>query len=128
MVVFCTAVGFTVAFLIAVVSTGLRGRITIHIPCVLATLVSLTIAIVYALQLGKIYDLPKTGAIFTIHMVVAKIAATSYLLPVITGIRTLRSRAHHRAHFWAAMLVLTLTAAASITGTWMLIAAEKIPG
>ena len=31
--------------------------ITVHIPCVLATLVSLTLAIVYALELGKVYDL-----------------------------------------------------------------------
>jgi hypothetical protein len=128
MIVFCTAVGFTVVFLTVVVVTGLRGRITVHIPCVLATLVSLVIAIVYALELGKIYDLPGTGAIFTVHMAVAKLAAASYVLPVITGIRTLKSRVHRRTHFRAAMFVLAMTAAASITGTWMLVAAQKLPG
>ena len=128
MIAFCTAVGLTVVFLVAVVVTGLRGRITIHIPCVLATLISLTVAIAYALKLGTIYDLKSAGAIFPIHMWVAKIAASSYVLPLITGIRTLRSSVHRRAHFWAAMLVLALTAAASITGTWMLLAADKLPG
>src|SRR5689334_539042 len=125
MAVFCTAVGATVVFLTAVVVTGLRGVITVHIPCVVATLASLTLAIVYAIKLGEIYDLATAGAMFTTHMVVAKLAAASYALPVYTGIRTLRSRQHRRAHFWAAMLVLALTLAASITGTLMLLWSEK---
>lgn len=124
---FCTAVGFTVAFLTAVVVTGLRGLITVHIPCVIATFVSLTLAIVYALKLGKVYDLESTGVIFGVHMAIAKVAAASYVLPVYTGIRTLFKSTHRRAHFWSAMLVLALTAAASITGTWMLLLADERP-
>lgn len=126
MIWFCTAVGCTVVFLVAVVVTGLRGKITVHIPCVAATLVSLTFAIVFALELGKLYDLPKAGIIFPIHMLIAKVATASYLLPIITGIRTLKSRVHRQWHFRAAMLVLVLTAAASITGTLMLWWAPKI--
>ena len=123
---FCAAVGATVVFLVIVVVTGIRGKITVHIPCVVLTLISLTVAIVFALKLGKIYDLPKSGAIFPIHMAIAKLAAASYVLPIITGIRTLKARAHHRLHFWAAMLVLVLTAAASITGTLMLYWSPKL--
>ncbi len=128
MIPFCAAVGATVVFLVIVVVTGVRGKITVHIPCVVLTLISLTVAIVFALKLGKLYDLQSTGAIFTVHMAVAKLAAASYVLPIITGIRTLKARAHHRLHFWAAMLVLVLTAAASITGTLMLYWAQKLPG
>src|ERR1044071_5598117 len=128
MVSFCTAVAFTVVFLACVVTTGLRGKITWHIPLVLATFVSLTAAIYLALQLGKIYDLSTAGVITPIHKTLAYTATIAYLLPVFTGIRTLRSRVHRRAHFWAAMLVLALTLAATVTGTIMLLSAEKFPG
>ena len=37
---FCAAVGATVVFLVIVVVTGIRGRITVHIPCVVLTLIS----------------------------------------------------------------------------------------
>jgi hypothetical protein len=124
---FCTAVGFTVAFLTVVVITGLRGQITVHIPCVVATIASLALAIVYAVKLGQIYDLESAGAIYPIHMGIARVAALSYVLPVYTGIRTLFKSSHRRAHFWCAMVVLVMTAAASITGTWMLLAAELRP-
>ena len=123
---FCTAVGSTVGFLVAVVVTGLRGKITVHIPCVAATLVSLTFAIVFVLKLGKLYDFSAVGAIYPIHMTIAKIATVSYLLPIITGIRTLKSRANRKLHFRAAMLVLVLTATASVTGTLMLLWAQPI--
>ena len=128
MIGFVTAVSVTVLFLIAVVVTGLRGRITIHIPCVLGAFISLGIAIVFALQLGKHYDLEQAGMITPIHLTLAKIATAAYVLPVITGIRTLKSRVHRRAHFWAAMLALTLTATALVTGTLMLMWAPLIPG
>jgi hypothetical protein len=127
MIGFCTAVGLTVVFLVAVVVTGLRGRITVHIPCVVATLASLAAAIWFALELGQVYDLPSAGVITPVHKVLANLATVSYLLPVITGIRTLRSRRHRRLHFLAALLVLGLTAAATVTGTLMLLWATKLP-
>jgi hypothetical protein len=123
---FVTAVAVTVLFLVVVVVTGLRGRISLHIPCVLATLVSLSLSIALAIRLEPYYDLKAAGVITPIHLAVAKLAAASYVLPIITGIRTLRSREHRRAHFWCAMLVLALTATASITGTLMLLWAPKI--
>lgn len=128
LVAFCTAVGATVAFLVAVVVTGLRGRVRIHIPCVAGALGSLATAIHFALELGTIYDLKAAGPITPIHLALAKIATAAYVLPLVTGIRTLRSRANKRTHFWAAMIVLALTAAASITGTLMLWWAPKLPG
>ncbi|MEO6708214.1 MAG: hypothetical protein ABI054_11240 [Planctomycetota bacterium] len=127
LVAFCTAVGFTVAFLTVVVITGLRGRITVHIPCVMATFLSLGTTIWFAIRLGTVYDLSSAGVITPIHRTIAVLAAVSYVLPVITGIRTLMSSVHRRAHFWAAMIVLTLTAAASVTGTLMLYWSEKLP-
>ncbi|HTF87109.1 MAG TPA: hypothetical protein VK843_01785 [Planctomycetota bacterium] len=127
LVAFCTAVGFTVAFLTVVVITGLRGRITVHIPCVIATFLSLATTIYFAIKLGTVYDLSTAGVITPIHRTIAILATVSYVLPVITGIRTLMSSVHRRAHFWSAMIVLTLTAAASITGTLMLLWSDKFP-
>jgi hypothetical protein len=124
---FCTAVGLTVAFLTAVVVTGLRGMITVHIPCVVATLAALVLSIYYALELGEAYDLESAGAIFHVHMAIAKVATASYVLPLVTGVRTLFKSSHRRQHFWSAMLVLALTAAATITGAWMLLLSEPRP-
>lgn len=127
MVGFCIAVAATVAFLVAVVVTGVRGKIVMHLPCVAATLASLVVAIVFAVKLGKLYDLPAAGIVTPIHLTVAKIATVSYIGPIVTGIRTLRSREHRRAHLVAALIVLALTAAASITGTLMLMWAPRLP-
>ena len=126
LIAFVTAVSLTVVLLIAVVITGVRGKISVHIPCVLATFVALGTAIWFALQLGKIYDLPAAGVITPIHLTLAKVATAAYLAPVITGIRTLKSSSHRRAHLIAAMIALFLTATALVTGTLMLMWAPKI--
>lgn len=123
---FCVAVGATVVFLVVVVVTGLRGRITVHIPCVAATLGSLGVAIYFALELGTVYDLDAAGAITPVHKTIAKLATASYLLPLVTGVRTLSSRTRRKAHFVAAMIALSLTALATVTGTWMLLEAPPI--
>jgi len=125
---FVIAVGITAILLVAVVVTGLRGRISVHIPCVLATFLALATAIVFALKLGELYDLPAAGWITPLHLAIAKIATASFALPVITGIRTLRSRKHRRAHLAAALVALALTATALVTGTLMMLRAPLIVG
>jgi hypothetical protein len=127
MIGFCTAVGLTVLLLVAVVVTGVRGRITVHLPCVAATLASLATAIWFAKQLGTQFDLASAGVVTPIHMTFAYVATAAYVLPIVTGIRTLRSRKHRRLHFLAAMLVLALTAAATVTGALMLWWADALP-
>jgi hypothetical protein len=126
MIGFVAAVASTVGFLVAVVVTGVKGRITVHIPCVLATLLSLSAAIWFALELGTVYDLSTAGAITPIHKLIAKLATASYLLPIVTGIRTLRSSEHRRLHFACAMVALVLTASATVTGTLMLLWSTKL--
>lgn len=125
---FVIAVSLTALFLVAVVITGLRGKISVHIPCVLATFVSLSVAIVFALKLGDIYDLEAAGWITPVHLSIAKIATLSFVLPVVTGIRTLKSRVHRRAHLIAALVALCLTATALVTGTLMMLRAPLIAG
>jgi hypothetical protein len=118
--------GATVVLLGAVVWTGLTARVAIHIPLVALTLVSLALAIYFALGLGRLYDLKAAGAITPTHMVIARIATASYLLPIVTGVMTLRSRKHRRLHFWMAMLVIVLTVVTAITGTWMLLLSPRV--
>jgi hypothetical protein len=126
LIAFVTAVSFTVMFLIAVVVTGMRGKIGVHVPLVLATFICLAATIVFALQLGTLYDLQAAGAITTIHKVLANIATISFLAPVITGIRTLKSRENRRAHLLAALVALGLTVITLITGTLMLMRAPLL--
>ncbi len=123
---FCSSVGATVACLIVVVITGVCGKIAVHIPFVAATLLSLAVTIALAIKLGAVYDLKAAGAITPIHKTIAMLATLSYALPLITGIRTLKSREHRRMHFRAAMFVLFMTAAASVTGTLMVLWSPKI--
>lgn len=116
----------TVIALVAVVATGLRARVKLHIGLVATTLVLLAIAIYFAEQLGELYDLRAAGAITPIHLTLAKITTLAYLLPVASGLMTLRNRAHRRLHFKLAMLVLALTLATTVTGATMLWMSPKL--
>jgi hypothetical protein len=44
----------------------------------------------------------------------------------VSGVMTLRDRRHKKLHFKLAMLTLTLTVLAALTGTWMIFAATPI--
>jgi len=114
----------TVALLGADVFTGLKSRLRAHLVFVTLTVVSLALAIYYAEQLGKLYDLDAAGAIKDVHLTLAKLATGSYLLPIATGIATYRNRARRKLHFKMAMIALVLTVSAAVTGTWMILAAE----
>ena len=116
----------TVALLGVVVYTGLRGKLAVHITFVVITVLSLAAAIWAALQLGELYDLESAGWITPVHLKIARVATYAYVLPAVSGVMTLRDRRHKKLHFKLAMLTLTLTVLAALTGTWMIFAATPI--
>lgn len=118
----------TVLLLGVTVATGRMSRVRAHLACVAMTLVSLGLTIYFAERLGESYDLESAGAIMHVHLAFAKIATLSYVLPAASGIATLRNRSHRKLHFKLAMTTLVLTVAAAVTGTWMILAAEPLPG
>jgi hypothetical protein len=124
-------VGFlvlTVALLSAVAWTGLRAKRRVHVPLVVLTVASLALAIHFALELGELYDLESAGPITPIHLFVARVATVCYLLPLVSGPLTLRNPRYRKLHGRLAWLVIALTGLAAATGTWMLLAAERLPG
>ncbi|MFT4542733.1 MAG: heme A synthase [Planctomycetota bacterium] len=116
----------TLAFLGATVATGLKAHRKAHLRYVVGSIVSLGIAVYYAEKLGETLDLESAGKIYPIHLVLAKTAVAAYLLPVISGIRTLRNPAGKTLHRRIAFLVLGLTVLTAITGVWMVIACEPL--
>jgi hypothetical protein len=123
-------VGFllvTLALLGAVVWSGLKARRRVHIPCVAATLAALGITIYYAEKMGHHYDLASAGRITPVHLALAKLTTLAYLVPLTTGALTLRNAAWRPRHRLFALLVLALTVATAATGTWMVLAAERLP-
>jgi len=117
----------TLGGLAATVTTGLKARVRIHIACVATTVALLGITIYFAEQLGQRYDLKSAGVITPVHLALAKIATASYLLPVASGIATLRNRRWRRMHLTLAVITLTLTVGAAGTGTAMLLMSDPLP-
>ena len=118
----------TLAFLGGAVSSGLRAKRRVHLLCVSGALACLGATITYAFGVGKLYDLASAGWITPVHMWMAKVATASYLLPLVSGLRTIFHPATRPLHRKIAFLVLTLTVLTAITGTWMLLAAPRIAG
>ena len=102
-----------------VVYTGFKARRRQHLPLVALTLVLLAATIYFAEQLGHELDVQSAGVITPIHLTLAKLATLSFLLPLITGLRTLRHPSTRPVHRIAAFTALTLTVAAATTGTAM---------
>jgi len=118
----------TVLLLLGVLVTGLKARRRQHITLVCSALVSLGVTIYFAEKLGESYDIHSAGVITPIHLTLAKITVLAYLLPIVTGIRTLRDGRHRRLHRKLAFLVLGLTLLTTGTGTAMLLLSERLPG
>ncbi|MEQ8768252.1 MAG: hypothetical protein RL885_30390 [Planctomycetota bacterium] len=116
----------TLGLLGAVVLTGFRGRLVSHLSFVGAAVVSLGVTIYWAEQLGELYDLEASGWIYPFHLWCAKITVVAYLLPVATGLLTLRNIEKKPIHRFAAFAVLGLTVLTAVTGTWMLSASEPV--
>ena len=123
---FLTFLGLTVVLLVFVTWTGLAGRRALHIPLVITTVVSLAVAIVYAKQLGTLYDIESAGVITPVHLTLAKITTAAYLAPVVTGVALLRGREVRRWHRWVAFTVLGMTLITTVTGAWMILASERL--
>lgn len=124
---FVACLALTLVLLGAVVWTGLRARRRLHLPCVAATLAALASTIYFAVEMGAHYDLAAAGLITPVHLWLAKGTTLAYLAPLVTGVRTLRDPRWRRRHRLCAFVVLALTVATAVTGTWMLLAAERVP-
>ncbi len=118
----------TLALLGGVVSTGLAAKRRMHIPLVVCAVASLGVTIYFAEKLGEVYDLESAGWITPVHLTIAKITTLAYLLPIATGIATLRRPGARPLHRRVAFLVLGLTVLAAVTGTWMLLASDRLSG
>ncbi|MEZ5973678.1 MAG: hypothetical protein R3F17_05690 [Planctomycetota bacterium] len=117
----------TVLVLVGVAWTGMRAKRGLHLTLVAAAVASLAMAIRFALKVGQHFDLEAAGAITPVHMAMARIATASYLLPLASGIATLRNSRFRPLHRRLAWLVFGLTLLATVTGAAMLLLAEPIP-
>jgi len=124
---FVVCLATTLVLLAAVVWTGLHARRRLHLPCVAATLAALGITIYYAERMGAHYDLAAAGLITPVHLWLAKLTTLAYLAPLTTGVLTIRDATWRPRHRLCAFVVLGMTVATAITGTWMLLAAERLP-
>lgn len=116
----------TLAFLGAVVVTGLRARRRLHLVFVALTVAALGVTVYFAYGLGRIYDLERAGWITPVHMTLARVNTLALLAPVATGIATWRNPARRPLHRRAAFLVIALTVVTAATGAWMLWLAPRI--
>jgi hypothetical protein len=116
----------TLVFLGLVVLTGLRARRKLHIPLVVLALLSLGATVWCAERLGEHYDLQSAGRITEIHLLLAKVSVCAYLLPVATGLLSLRRRRMVSWHGRLAFLALGLTVASAVTGTAMLLLSDPV--
>ena len=123
---FAACLAATLVLLVLVVITGRRARRALHVTLVGTTLVALGTTIVFAERMGEHYDLEAAGWITPVHLFLAKVTTVGYLLPLVTGLCLWRDptwRARHRA---CAYLVLALTVLTAVTGTWMILASERL--
>ncbi len=113
----------TVVLLVAVVATGLRARRRAHVPLVVLFFGALGLTIWMAVRMGEHLDLEAAGWITPVHLTLARVNLYLFVLPVVTGVLTLRDarwRPRHRVFAWSLVGLTLLTVA---TGTWMALAA-----
>ena len=122
---FVLFLGLTLAGLGAVFWTGLHAQRRRHIPLVVLTISLLGVAVYYAEQLGKGYILEDAGWIYPFHLYLAIGTTAFYLVPVISGIATLRNPRWRKLHGRIAWVVLALTVLTAVTGVWMISLATK---
>lgn len=117
----------TLSLLGLTVWTGRRARRKPHLCFVACSVSALAVTIYYAEALGETLDLKAAGRIYPVHLFIAKSAVLAYLLPVVSGIRTLRNPQGRKLHGRIAFFVLGLTALTAVTGIWMVLASEPLP-
>lgn len=116
----------TVGALVGAVITGFAARRKQHFCFVGTAVLFLVLSIWAALRLGEYYDLESGGTITRVHLAISRYATGAYLLPVLTGIATLRNPARRKLHRVAAFVAIAITLVTAVTGTWMLIASERL--
>jgi hypothetical protein len=117
----------TIAFLGFVVVTGRRAQRRAHLTFVALALLALGVTIWCAVELGDHFDLDSAGFVTPMHLGLAKFTTLAYVAPLVLGFLTTRDRKWFSWHRRAAYAVLLLTLLTTITGTWMLLAAERLP-
>lgn len=123
---FLASLGLTLVFLGCAVITGYKAKRVWHFSSVGGSVLMLVATIYYALELGELYDLESAGVITPIHLTMAKVNTAAYLLPVVTGIRTLKNPKGRKLHGRVAWSVLILTVFTSATGGLMLLWATPL--
>ena len=117
---FVACLVLTLVLLVLVVLTGFAAKRRAHITLVVCTLGALYLTVVFAYELGKIYDIHQAGWITPFHLALARINTVAFLLPAVSGVRTIFRPQTKRVHRWFAFGVLGLTVLTAITGTIML--------
>jgi len=125
---FVTFLGLTLVLLGVVVATGLAARRRVHLVAVALAVVSLGTTIYHAERMGDLYDLAAAGSITPVHLAIAKLTTLAYLAPVVTGVLTIRDARWRPRHRLVAFVVLAMTVATAVTGTWMVLAAPRLAG
>lgn len=123
---FLIALGITLVLLAAVVFTGRRAQRRRHLPLVLLTLIALATTIYFAERLGEHYDFSSGQKIHDVHIFLAQTTVVAYLLPLATGLWTIRNAKRRTLHGRVALVVLALTVLTAVTGVAMLLSAERL--
>lgn len=126
MVVFLVFLSVTVVLFVGAVATGRGGRRRAHFSFAGAGVVLLGFTVYLAERLGEGYDLEAAGRITPVHLGIAKLTVGVLLLVLATGLLTVRRRANLRWHGPLAYLVFALMVVTLVTGTWMILAAERL--
>jgi hypothetical protein len=61
-----------------------------------------------------------------VHLVFAKATVYAYLLPIITGILTIKAKCKRTTHGRVAVAVILLTVVTAVTGLWLILAATPL--
>ncbi len=123
---FVASLAVTLAILAGVVVTGRAAKRKVHIPLVIGAVASLGVTIYFAEKLGELYDLESAGVIYPIHLALAKTTTVGYLLPLVTGVLTVRDATRIVWHRRCAYFILVMTVLTAATGTTMVLMAERL--
>lgn len=123
---FMAALVTTVLLLLAAAIAGRKRRIRGHVMFVACAVSSLGVAIYFALQTGKLYDLESAGLITPIHLNLARGTTAFYLAPLVTGPLAYRGRIDRRVHRALAWTAIGLTLASTGTGIAMIAFATRL--
>lgn len=107
----------TLALLFAALRTGLSRQRRRHLWLGPVAMVSLTVAIVLAVLMGKVRQFPEEP--MRIHRYIATTASVLGLLVIATGIWLWRSPRPRRLHRYVVFAFLAAAVAASSTGVWV---------